>query len=134
MFFLKFDSQDSLDKTNRAIPKNSKNILSTKEILLKELDSINNAVKQASFDINKLVLSVLRDRLTPLSGNKVKATIIKRTTCYNMTELSAMALNEATQAAKKRKQDKKAAKKVAREKKEAILKEQKLKKEKKKNF
>ena len=52
------------------------NRVSTKEILLKELDSINNAVKQTSFDINKSILRVLRDRLTPLSGNKEKGTII----------------------------------------------------------
>ena len=36
------------------------NRLSTKEVLLKELDSIKNAVKQAAFNINKSVLSVLR--------------------------------------------------------------------------
>nr|XP_012564415.2 zinc finger MYM-type protein 1-like [Hydra vulgaris] len=75
------------------------NRLSKKEILLKELDSIKNAVKQASFDINKSVLSVLRDRLKPLSGSKEKGTIIKRTRSYNMTELCAVAQNEATQQA-----------------------------------
>ena len=77
------------------------NRLSTKDVLLKELDSIKNAVKQASFDINKSVLSVLRDKLKPLSISKEKRTIIKRTTNYDMTELSAMAQDEATQAAKK---------------------------------
>ena len=55
------DSQVSLDKTNKINSKNSMNRLSTKEVLLKELDSIKNAVKQASFDINKSVLSVLGD-------------------------------------------------------------------------
>ena len=44
------DSQVSLDKTNQISSKHSMNRLSTKEVLLKELDSIKNAVKQASFD------------------------------------------------------------------------------------
>ena len=129
------DSQVSLDKTNKINSKHSMNRLSTKEVLLKELDSIKNAVKQASFDINKSVLSVLRDRLKPLSSGKEKGTIIKRTTNYNMTELSAMAQDEATQAAKKRKLDEKEARKVIREKKnwtQQLSKSKSLKKEDKK--
>ncbi|XP_047141360.1 uncharacterized protein LOC124816279 [Hydra vulgaris] len=90
------DSQVSLNKTNKINSKNSMNRRSTKEILPKELDSIKNAVKQASFDINKSVLSVLRDRLKPLSNSKENETIIKRTTSYKMTELSAMPQDEAT--------------------------------------
>ena len=111
------DSQVSLDKTNKISSKNSMNRLSTKEVLLKELDSIKNAVKQASFDINKSVLSVLKDRLKPLSSSKEKGIIIKRTSNYDMTELFAMAQDEATQAAKKRKLDEKEARKVIRKKK-----------------
>ena len=131
------DSQVSLDKTNKINSKNSMKRLSTKEVLLKELDSIKNAVKQASFDINKSVLSVLRDRLKPLSSSKEKGTIIKRTTNYNMTELSAMAQDKATQAAKKRKLDEKEARKVIREKKnwtQQFSKNKSLKKRRKKPF
>ena len=84
------------------------------------------------------MLSVLRDRLKPLSSSKEKGTIIKRTTNYNMTELSAMAQDEATQAAKKRKLDVKRRQKSYKRKKKldsAILKEQKFKKkEEKKAF
>ena len=113
------------------------NRLSTKEVLFKELDSIKNAVKQASFDINKSVLSVLSDRSKPLSSSKEKGTIIKRTTYYNITELSAMAQDEATQTAKKRKLDEKEARKVIREKKnwtQQFSKNKSLKKKKKKSF
>ena len=131
------DSQVSLDKTNKINSKNSMNRLSTKEVLLKELDSIKNAVKQASFGINKSVLSVLRDRLKPRTSSKEKGTIIKRTTNYNTTELSAMAQDEATQAAKKRKLDEKEVRKVIREKKnwtQQFSKNKSLKKKKKKKL
>ena len=56
------------------------NRLSKKDVLLKELVSIKNAVKQASLDINKSVLSVLRDKLKPLSSSN-EATSSKWVAC-----------------------------------------------------
>ena len=89
--------------------------MSNREFLLKSFATLNNAVQQVGKDINKSVLNMLRDQLTPTLNKRVqKGERIKRSANYNMTSADAIAYDEAKQASKKQKLDEQAAKKLTR--------------------
>ncbi|XP_065658622.1 uncharacterized protein LOC136083143 [Hydra vulgaris] len=113
---------------------NTPSRMSNREFLLKSFATLNNAVQQVGKDINKSVLNMLRDQLTPTLNKRVqKSERIKRPA--NMTSADAIAYDEAEQASKKQKLDEQAAKKFTREQKRfpLLLKKRKMhRKEKKK--
>jgi hypothetical protein len=107
---------------------NTPSRMSNREFLLKSFATLNNAVQQVGKDINKSVLNMLRDQLTPTLNKRVqKSERIKRPANYNMTSADAIAYDEAEQASKKQKLDEQAAKKSTREQKKIATATQKAK-------
>ncbi len=83
------------------------------------LKMFEEASRDLKTDMRKSMLTQVKTHLTPLS-NREKSERIKRTANYNMTEAESKAIEEAEQAAKKKKLEELAANKLAREQKKIL--------------
>ena len=67
-----FDSSTVSSPLVMGIAPNTTSKMSNREFLLKSFATLNNAVQQVGKDINKSVLNMLRDQLTPTLNKRVQ--------------------------------------------------------------